>query len=276
MPRHYRLQMQVQPRVPVSTPPRGQVNDGDFAHLYSANILYDPGVELFVGNAAATYEGSVWQSKTGLRRYTIPCYDPTKSYSQVWPNGDAVAYKDISQWVALKATPTGYAVDGSVDSAAWHVSRYAPFVGTYHLVWDNWRSGPLGNPVPLMAQGPGLPGGYSARVDPGDDVTFSVYCALWAYAEEGLSNSWSNAGDLTASSVLYFYDQSGTLIVGSGNYYGAIDKYDSFSIHSHTAIAPVGSYFVRAFVAFTANTPSELDEFLDPFLIVDGGILSVT
>ena len=262
-----RMKMRVNPAGPAYSP-RGVANNGEFAHLYSGNILYDPGAELFVGNAVGSYHYEAWSDRTGMRHYTLPVFDPTCDVtSQRWPNGDCVTYWDISQWVAVGS----YAPTGRQDSSAWHVGRFFPNLGDYSIIWHDWPRGPGGNPMMLMVQAPGLPGGYSARVEPGDLVTFSANARVWGDAYTG----YAQLGDPTISTLLWFYTKTGTLIVGSGDYYVPLTT--TYTANIHEATAPSGTYFVRAMLAFTASTPSDFDQTLMyyPAALIDSGVLSI-
>lgn len=288
MPRVVRTSMKVRSTVVrPAAPPRGFVNDGEYALLYSGNILYDPGFELFVGNAVGSYEVEKWDDRTGTRTYTLPIYDPSCDLTQRWPNGDCVDYYDLAQWVAVDSLAT-YATDfdatrnppvrGTVETGAWRVAgvwnptvQWDTFLGTYHLVWDRWTSGPGGNPATLMILSPGIPG-YSARVEGGALVTWSVRSRAWGRTQ-ALTETWADTGDPSISVMLYFYNEAGTLLVGGGDYYNALTE--TYTEWSYQATAPSGAWYIRAMVAFTALTPSEFGETIDPTCLVDSGVLSI-
>lgn len=244
-------------------PPRGVPNDGNFAHLYSGNILYDPGVELFVGNAVGSWSRWDWIDRTGNPTFMLPNYEPTCEYNQIWPNDDCVTYWDIAQWVSQGSS---YTPDGGVDTVSWNVTRDDPFLGDFAMAFWRWSKGPGGNPLNLMIQAPGLPGGYSARVQSGDNVAFSARVRVHP------PQPYATECDPRVSVMLYYYNQSGTPIVGGGNHYQTLTT--SYQERSYTTIAPGGSYFVRAFLSFTAQDPAEL-ALHDPAVLVDSGVLSV-
>ena len=251
---------------PTVKPPRGEANDGNYAHLYSGNILYDPGVELFVGNAVGSYSIHRWRDHTGNRTFMLPNYEPLCDFAQIWPNDDCVTYWDIAQWVSQGG---GYAPDGGLDSLSWNVTRVDPYLGDYAMAWWRWTEGPGGNPLSLMIQAPGLPGGYSARVQPGDDVAFSVRSKMYPDIE------FAEGGEPKISVLLYYYNQSGGTIVGGGSFYEAILS-SAYTEYSYVTVAPSGAYFVRAFVSFTADNPSVwAPPGSDPSVLVDSGVLSV-
>lgn len=251
-------------------PPRGDTNDGNFAHLHSGNILYDGGNELFVGNAVESLSIHEWNSRTGEDHFTLPRYNDSCPNRQSWPNGDCVSYYDLSQWVTLGVS---YTVNGTVLDAAWHVTRLDTFLGDYCMAWWRWNRGNNSNPLSLMIQSPGLSSGYSARVDGGDLVTWSVRAQIYNYSPPGVSIFEGAAGNPTISPMLYYYNKEGNLIVGGGSYYQALGL--SYAEHSYQTTAPSGSYFVRAIVAFVADAPNVYTDFDAPTVLVDSGVLSI-
>jgi len=251
-------------------PARGVTNDGEYAHLLSGNILYDPGVELFVGNTVGTLEHHVWNERTGEDHFTLPTYDDSCPERQSWPNGTCLDYWDVSQWVSI-GTP--YTVTGDVSDSAWHVTRLVPYAGSFCMVWWRWSRGLFGNPLSLMAQSPGLPGGYTARVDSGDLVTWSVRARIYDYNVTGGGIVDGSAGGPTISPFVYYYTKGGDAIVGGGDYYQSLTT--SFTEHSYQSTAPSGAYFIRTMVAFVATTPSAYTLGNDPMVLVDSGVLSI-
>ena len=249
---------------PTTKPPRGVPNDGNYAHLYSGNILYDPGVELFVGNAVGSWSIHNWLDHTGNRTFMLPNFDALCEYWQRWPNTDCVTYWDIAQWVSIGSP---YAPDGGIETVSWNVTRADPYLGSFSMSFWRWSKGPSGNPMSLMIQAPGLPGGYSARVESGDRVTFSVR-----------SKMYPNIPFVTdcqpkISVSLYYYNKAGSTIVGGGNYGQTLTT--SYTQFLYDTIAPSGAYFVRALCAFTASNPTALVIANDPSVLVDSGVLSV-
>ena len=250
-------------------PPRGAVGDGDgFAHLLSGNILYDPGVELFIGNTVGTLEHHVWNERTGEDHFTLPTFDDSCEYRQSWPNGSCLNYFDQSQWVSL-GTP--YRVTGDVSDSAWHVTRLDPYLGDLSMVWWRWSKGAYQNPLSLLVLSPGLAGGYSARVNAGDLLTWSVRSRIYDY--DSPPTITGSAGDPTISPFMFYYTESGSLIVGGGDYYQSLTT--DYAEYSYQATAPSGSYFLRAMVGFVANNPSAYTLGNDPILLVDSGVLSI-
>lgn len=250
-------------------PPRGVTNEGNYAHLLSGNILYDPGVELFIGNAVESLVIHDWNDRTGEDHFTLPVYDDACTDRQRWPNGDCVSYYDLAQWVSLGSP---YTVTGDLLDSAWHVTRLDPFLGDFCMAWWRWNRGSFGNPLTLLVLSPGLPG-YSARVEGGDLVTWSVRAQIYDYAPPSPSIFTGSAGDPTISPLLYYYDQDGNTIVGGGSYYQTLGL--SYAEHSYQTTAPSGSYFVRAMIAFVANIPNAYTDFDAPTVLVDSGILSI-
>ena len=122
----------------------------------------------------------------------------------------------------------------------------------------------------LLVQAPGLPGGYSARVDGGDLVTFTVRSRMFTH----LSTSVVNAGAPNISVLAHYYRQDGTTIVGGGNYYQTLENV-TWNDYTYQSTAPSGAYFVRAMAGFIAGTPSGYSLNYDPSVLVDSGVLSV-
>lgn len=230
--------------------------------LYSGNILYDPGVELHVGNGVTfDYHPETWEAQTGAQHYVIPRIDVTKPYGQVWPNGDAVDYQDIAQW--MQHTEPMVLTNTASDSA-WHVTRDSPYAGKFSLVWWRWDAsaahGGNGHPGGLCIQGPGLPPGYSARVTDGALVTWSLKTKVV---------SAHTSGTPSANLFLYLYSFSGTPVSAttSGAYQTLTSSYETLSVSTR---APRGSYFVRCGIVFSGSPTGGLCA-----TFVDSGILSV-
>ena len=249
---------------PMTMPATGVSNDGNYAHLYSGNILYDPGVELFVGNAVGFWSIHKWKDHTGNRTFMLPNFDALCEYWQRWPNTDCVTYWDIAQWVSVGS---GYTPNGGIDTVSWNVTRADPYLGDFSMSWWRWSEGPGGNPMSLMVQAPGLPGGYSARVESGDRVTFSVRSKMYP------NLPFADDCQPKISVMLYYYNKAGSTIVGGGNYYQTLTL--TYAQFLYDTIAPSGAYFVRALCAFTASNPSTLTLANDPSVLVDSGVLSV-
>jgi hypothetical protein len=257
-------------------PPHGVANDGNFAHLYSGNILYDPGVELFAGNAVGDYaaEPNVlrkneatgryepalrnWQETIGVGPYVLPRFDPTADVGQVWPSGEDVSYWDIAQWMQLGGL---YNVDGTPNDPCWVVTRVDSYLGDHCMAWFQWTSDETYNvPAPLVVQAPGLPGGYSARVIVGDRITWSVY-----HKQIGTPPGWAWAITL----FLYFYQQSGNSILATQTRTSLTGNQLTWTERTLSSFAPPGSYFVRAGVGFEGSPGRQATP------MVDSGTLSI-
>lgn len=263
-------------------PPHGVSNDGKFAHLRSLNLLYDPGLELFMGNAVEHWGNDEWVARTGSNQFTLPVYDPTCDYGQRWPSGECVRYWDIAQWSQLGEP---YEPGGANTKSAWIAERIDPYLGKFHLVWCKWDAtsyhGGDGNPRPLMIQAPGLPPGYSARVEPGDISSWSIQTRI-----EGMRKKDSVP---TCTMSLFYYDETGSTIVGfqetanlamhDQNQYDDV-PYEEMRVD---ATAPSGAYFMRAIAQFyepegwgvTGTLGVDLQDNFLPSLHVDSGVLSV-
>lgn len=254
--------------------PRGTAGS-DEAILYAGNILYDPGFEIFVQNAAPTFLKPGWSDWIGSDAYVLPRFDITREPTgQRWPSGNTVSYFDVAQWSQYTEPyefgSTKY--KDTYESSAWFVVRrevpsetdftttIGPNLGVFVARWYGWTTSgyyPLGNSVPggLLIQGPGMPPGYSGRTEPGALITWGV--TSWVIPSSG-----SPVIDLG----LTFYTQSGSpvhTVVSSSNL--TTTKTD-YSLSSNT---PGGSYFMRAFVTFRGAGSSST------VLQVDSGILGV-
>ena len=267
-------------------PPHGAPNDGEYAHLRSLNILYDPGFELFMGNAVEHWGNDEWLDRTGVNQYTLPIYDPTCDYGQRWYTEDCVRYWDVAQWTQVNEP---YEPPGSVDKSAWHVSRYLPFLGDQHLAWWDWTSslehGGSGNPAALMVQSVGLPAGYSARVEPGDLNSFSVWSAV--------PPAWLTTATPTITLSLWYYSDTGANVGVTTETFTIPffrspedwDIDDFYRQHIIYATAPGGSYFIRAMVQFNYLGSLGASVLAGPFqtggsnfppsVFIDSGVLSI-
>lgn len=285
-------------------PPNGAPGS-DEAKLYSANLLYDPGAELYVGNAAENYDSKFFHARTkGLSSQVGPPYDSSahevipyilpkfsieSSTGQIWPDGNEVSRYDIAQWAQVgepyvidtssywkvsnpigireisawqairREDPGDWEIDG-VDNKAqgsldpggspgidWEETKpdgapnyRGPKLGRWLLRWYDWQAssyyGGSGTPGGLMIQSPGLPGGYSARADAGDLVTWSAWS--WVSTTEG-----TPALDM----VVTYYTQGGSPIASSLT---SGDLAISKTEYTVTGNCPGGTYFLRCHIGF--------------------------
>jgi hypothetical protein len=236
-------------------PPRGAPGS-DEAVLYSGNILYDPGFELFVQNAAPTFLKPGWSDWTGSNCYLLPRFDINAERGQVWPNGDEVSYYDIAQWAQLSEP---YVIADDVrEASAWFVVRREAFdldfstirgpkLGKFMARWYNWNSSALypgGNSIPggLVIQGPGMPPGYSGRTEVGAFITWAVHCWVTFVT-----------ADPTMDLVITFYKQDGSPIHTVNSSHTLTNTKDEYVLQSWT---PGGSYFMRTSVTFRGSNSS--------------------
>lgn len=262
-------------------PPRGAPGS-DEAVLYAGNILYDPGFELFVQNAAPTFLKPGWSAHTGTNVYALPRFDINAERGQVWANGDEVSHFDIAQW-SQYTEPYGFqAITPGYDerqSSAWFVIRrevpasqgthggasdttdiIGPNLGVFLARWYGWDCSadyPFGNGVPggLLIQGPGMPAGYSGRTEPGALITWSFHCwILGPYTDPVL--------DL----CLTFYTQDGSPVHTVVTSNALNNTKTEYSLSSNT---PGGSYFMRACATFRGTASSAA------MVNVDSGLLGV-
>jgi hypothetical protein len=253
--------------------PRGAPGS-DEAILYSGNILYDPGFELFVQNAAPTFLKPGWEEWTGATTYVLPRFDLTSSTGQRWPNGDEVHIKDIAQWSQF--TEPYEINENTREMSAWQVVRrertvppapdnpldfstiQGPKLGVFMARWYDWTSSenfPFGNGIPggLLIQGPGMPPGYSGRTEPGALITWALH-------------TWLTEGTGTMDLCLIFYTQDGAPIFTTQSAIAITTTKTEYSITSNS---PGGSYFMRACATFRgAGTKGQI-------LAVDTALLAV-
>ena len=253
----------VQTRKPTPRPPRGPA--GEEAILFSGNILYDPGFELFVGNAVESYFTEPWVVRTGSRSFVLPRFDISLTTTgQRWPNDDQVAIKDIAQWSQYTEpydifSPFRPGESQNIrESSAWQVIRResppswhdldfssprGPKLGKWMARWYDWQSSdnfPFGNAVPggLLIQGPGMPAGYSGRTQPGALIT-------WGF------HAWLSGGSVTTDETLdlciQFYKKDGTPIFSTSNSHSLTTSKTEYILSSNS---PGGSYFMRACCSF--------------------------
>lgn len=263
---------------PPAKPPHGVSNNGEFAHLYSGNIMYDPGFELFVGNALGTFKNDPdfggdwadqprdWETTTGVRPYYLPRFNPFTNIGQMWPNDEDVSYFDIAQWGTLGGS---YDVVGQYGDSGWRVTRVDPYAGRWHVIYAPWGAdSTYGIPPPLYVQAPGLPGGYSARVKPGDLITFTVWMNFQGHVAYF---------PVYPIAVLSFYNQSGDGIVSAQKRWSLGTDSDwtnrlydlGYKSYTIQATAPPNSYFLRAQMGFRPGGEHPM------VTTVDAGILSI-
>ena len=262
-PKRKILHMLGRPRVQASSkektftprPPRG-LPGSDEAVLYSGNILYDPGFEIFVQNGGPTFLKPGWSAHTGSNCYLLPRFDITQPMGQRWPNGDPVSYYDVAQWAQLSEP---YEINDDVrEASAWFVVRReaptldfstagGPKLGKWMARWYNWNSSGLytgGNSLPggLIIQSPGLPAGYSGRTETGAFITWKLHC--WVTNVTGAP---------IADLVLIFYNQAGNPLYVAQSENSITTTKSEFSIQSYS---PSDSYFIRAIVTFRGTNSS--------------------
>lgn len=253
--------------------PRGAPGS-DEAILFAGNILYDPGFELFVQNAAPTFLKPGWEEWTGASSYILPRFDINSPTGQRWPNGDFVDRKDIAQWAQFTEP---YELASNVrDASVWfvtrreagaglgHTTQWGPNLGIWMARWYDWTSSanfPFGNSVPggLIIQGPGMPAGYSGRTEPGALITWGLYAWLADGSEE----------TQTMDLAVQFFTQAGNPIITVQNAF-TLNTTKTFS--SISSNSPGGSYFIRAFVTFR---PASTARARETILAIDSGLLGV-
>lgn len=252
--------------------PRG-AGGSDEAILYAGNILYDPGFEIFVQNAAPTFLKPGWSAHTGSDSYVLPRFDITRTPTgQRWPNGDTVSYFDVAQW-SQYTEPYAFNESSARDSSCWLVVRrevpgetdwqeiLGPNLGVFMARWYGWSASdafPLGNGVPggLLIQGPGMPPGYSGRTEAGALITWGL--SVWALPDP-FGTAFIDLG-------LTFYTQSGTPLHTVVQSTALTDTKAALSFSSNT---PGNSYFMRAFCTFRGTASRST------LVQVDSGILGV-
>ena len=242
----------------------------DEAILFAGNILYDPGFEIFVGNAAGSFLKDRWVQHTGSTTFILPRFDISRPYGQRWPNGDDVSLFDIAQWAQY--TEPYSLRDNEREGSHWQVIRReapdldlstarGPNLGKWMARWYDWQSSgqdAFGNSVPggLVIQSPGLPGGFSGRTEEGALIEWSFYC--W--------KSEAGVGDEKLDLCLQFYKQDGTPIFVAVSTHTLTTTKTEFSLASNS---PGGSYYIRACSSFRGTGTSGM------MVMVDTGTLGV-
>lgn len=260
-------------RKKTARPPKGLAGS-DEAILYSGNILYDPGFELFVGNAVGSYLKKPWIADTGSTTFTLPRFDITRPLGQRWHNGDSVTYDDVAQWAQY--TEPYEQFDDNREASHWQVIRReapptgqdldfttirGPKLGKWLARWYDWQSSgdyAFGNSVPggLVIQGPGMPAGYSGRTEPGALIGWGFW--IW--------KNGAGLGDEIVDLCLTFYNQSGFPVRTVTTANNITETKTEISLSSNS---PPGSYFMRACCTFRGVGTRDL------MVNVDTGILSV-
>ena len=231
-------------------PPHGPPGS-DEALLCAGNVLYDPGFEIYVGNAVGSFLKVDWEAHAAAASmFYLPRFSINSSTGQRWESGVEVDLKDIAQW--SQYTEPLNLNDSVREASGWHIVRReaadldfstfrGPKLGKWMARWYDWRSSgnyPLGNSIPggLLIQSPGLPAGYSARTTDGATIDWSIHA--WVTETTG-----TPAMDL----CLQFYKQDGTPIFSTTNGHTLTTSKSEYTLTSNS---PGGSYFLRACVTF--------------------------
>lgn len=239
--------------------PHGVPNNGEYAYLRAGNLLYDPGLELYIGNAVASYDWRDWEAKVGHHHYALPRFSFDRPYGQYWPDNSDVAYVDIAQWMQHTEP---YVCNDTASDSAWHVTTADPNLGTFSLVWWRWdastKYGGAGVPGGLCIQAPGLPQGYSGRAHAGDLVTFSAKVRV----------TIPRTGVPTVVPYLYFFNEAGSPTLGTAT--APFTLTELYTEPTVSSSAPGGTYWFRAGMVFKGTD-------VVPYCstLVDSGLLSV-
>ena len=234
---------------PPRNPPKGQPDSLD-VYFKGPNVLVDPGFENYVAMTGNWY----WPSRSnGTKDYVIPNLDLMCASWLAYP--DACMTQSFPTWCQ---TSGPYSATGLREDQAWKVSTGNPRSGQWHAAWWNWDNGGI-PPGELCPFNPYLSGPFSARVEPGDSISWS----MWVYAG---SLSVETPLTVTAIPILRFYAANYTLIradVGTPLSLTA----NTYVQPSHTASAPTGTSYVRACMSFDGLTAS--------LLLADDAVLGV-
>lgn len=217
------------------------------------NVLTDPGFENTVANSGGWY----WKDRPGgSDMHSLPYLDLSCPTWLRYPDGTC-AEKSFISW----AHCTGpYIVDDLRLDACWKVSTWNPDSGYWHALWVSWNQGGTGRggnlPGEICVLNPWLSGPFSARVNPGDSVTWSVRATTAPYL-----------GSQALAHVRFYSGSYTNLAIVSGTPVTLTASYQTVSM---STVAPPGTVYVRGEVGFYGGTTN-------PFpLCVDSAVLGVS
>ena len=227
--------------------PHGAPTAGPAPYFRGPNVLTDPGFENHVFNSGGWH----WLSRPDENtNYVLPRIDLTSPSWLRWPNGQ-FADKSLGGW-AQATTP--YTGDGTRYDSYWKVSVHDPHGGDYHAVWWMFANGSGLPPAEICAFSPWIDAPFSARVNPGDAITWSARLKVEA-----------TTGTPQARPYLRFFrpdfSSNGTAL---GTFANLTTSYTQYSV---STTAPPSSHYVRACFAFLGGSGNDRPVFLDSAIL---------
>lgn len=203
-------------------------------YFTGGNILTDPGFENFVDNSGGWY---YWDRPGGATSYTIPkltIHCPRYLY---YPDLTCITQPSFVAWAQSSGT---YQTSDLREDHSWKVSTHDPHSGDYHAMWVRWLDDSGFPPGNIMPFSPFISAPHSARVEPGDTVTWSAYLY---YAGDGWQGS--------TVPILQFYNSGGSIVhQAQGATSSLTTTYTQYSV---STTAPAGSYYLRAIFSFSGT-----------------------
>jgi hypothetical protein len=224
--------------------PHGPPTAGLEPYFRGPNILTDPGFENYVANSGGWHYPS---RPDGETNYVLPLLSLTcDSYLRL-PNGEC----NELTLIAWAQPNLPYEGTGSRYDDWWKVSVHDPHSGDYHAVWWMWDNGDGLPPSEITAFSPFIRAPFSARVNAGDAVSWSIYCKII-----------SAVGTPQITMILRFFRQNYSITGTVSTVPIALTPggYTQFSVSGN---APPGTYYVRAVVGFSGGVGNIAPVFLD-------------
>lgn len=206
------------------------------------NILTDPGFENFVDNSGGWHH--LDRSWGGSTTYTLPLLTvncPTYLYLP----GLTCMPEALIAWAQLNGP---YTINDLTADTGWKVTISNPHSGDYHAIWLDWISNSI--PGEIVAFSPFISAPHSARVNPGDTVTWSAYLMITDVR-----------GTPQTFPYLQFFNSSGSAIwttLGT-----ATNLTTTYAQVSMNVVAPAGSHYVRAVFGFQGDGFQSIHTYFD-------------
>lgn len=227
-----RAQVSSQTTLSRASSPHGAPTVGRDPYFQGANILTDPGFENFVANSGGWH----WPSRPKmLETYLLPKLNITCPSYMMWPDLTCTD-ETLVGWFQVTGP---YESDGSKEDQGWKVSVHDPHTGDYHAVWWEWNNGGI-PPGELGVISPFIDAPFSARVNPGDTVTWSGYAKVD-----------SITGTPQMFLVIRFYAPNFSIIGGYQSTTSSLTT--TYTQYSVSGVAPSGTHYIRAYFAFVGS-----------------------
>lgn len=239
-----RLSVSSVTKVPQAAPkgPPGTLD----VYFKGTNVLVDPSFDQFVQMTGGWDYRS--RSTTVTNDYALPYLDVSCPNYLKYSDGICIE-SSLPTWCQ---TSGPYEAFGLGTDQAWKVSLVEPRSGTYHAAWWSWSNGDI-PPGELCPINPYLSAPFSARVEPGDSVTFSYWVKTGSgYGVLTPSEAFATVRFYNASFSLLRADVSTPVVTGT--------TYTQIS--SNTVSAPAGAKYVRCCAGFI-NVPGNSVAYVD-------------